>query len=295
MDLLRAIEAIRTPLGEKIWQFFTFFGEETFIVVVLCILFWCFNKNLSYKIGATFFLGGLLTQGLKITFQIPRPWVLDPNFKPVGTAIETATSFSFPSGHTASAGSLFFPIALSGRRWWLRLLCLLMPFAVAFSRMYLGVHTLLDVGVALGITALFSVIVYGVSCTRLWEKPLPVALGLLIFSTAVLIYAFCRQDITRDMLEDCIKAAAAGVGFAVGYFIEKKWIGFDTKAVWWVQLIKVAVGIGGVLALKSGLKLVLGDTLVVDALRYFLLILWVIAIWPLIFRRFARNRAFCEK
>ncbi len=285
MDLLRAIEAIRTPLGEKLWQFFTFFGEETFIVVVLCILFWCLNKNLSYKIGATFFLGGLLTQGLKITFQIPRPWVLDPHFKPVGTAIETATSFSFPSGHTASAGSLFFPIALSGRRWWLRLIGLVMPFVVAFSRMYLGVHTLLDVGVALGITALFALLVHLVSRTRLWERPLPVALGLLGFSAVVLIYAFCRQDITRDMLEDCIKAAAAGVGFAGGYFIERKWINFDVKAAWWMQVIKVVVGIGVVLALKSGLKLVLGDTLVVDALRYFLLILWILAGWPMIFQR----------
>lgn len=285
MDILHAIAAMRTPFGEKLWQFLTFFGEETFIVVVLCILFWCVNKNLSYKIGATFFLGGLLTQGLKITFQIPRPWVLDPNFKPVGSAIETATSFSFPSGHTASAGSLFFPMAFSGRRWW-RWLLALMPFVVGFSRMYLGVHTLLDVGCALAITVVFAAIVQGVSQTKLWEKPQAVALGLLAFSAAVLIYAFCRQDVTRDMLEDCIKAAAAGVGFAVGYFVEKKWVNFDTKAVWWMQIIKVVVGLAVVLAIKSGLKLVLGETLVADAARYFLLIVWIIVGWPALFNRF---------
>jgi undecaprenyl-diphosphatase len=284
MDILHAIAAMRTPFGEKLWQFLTFFGEETFIVVVLCILFWCVNKNLSYKIGATFFLGGLLTQGLKITLQIPRPWVLDPNFKPVGSAIETATSFSFPSGHTASAGSLFFPMALSGRRWW-RLLAL-MPFVVGFSRMYLGVHTLLDVGCALAITAVFAAIVQGISQTKLWDKPQVVALGLLAFSAAVLIYAFCRQDVTRDMLEDCIKAAAAGVGFAVGYFVEKKWVNFDTKAVWWMQIIKVVVGLAVVLAIKSGLKLVLGETLIADAARYFLLIVWIIVGWPALFNRF---------
>ena len=289
MDLLYAIAEWRTPLGERIWQGLTFFGEETFIMVALCILFWCVNKNLSYKIGATFFLGGLLTQGLKITFRIPRPWVLDPTFKPVGSAIETATSFSFPSGHTASAGSLFFPAALSARRPWARALLVAMPFVVGFSRLYLGVHTLLDVGCALAITAVFAGIVHTVSTTRLWEKPGAVALGLLVFSGAVLIYAFCRNDVTRDMLEDCIKAAAAGVGFAVGYYIEKKWIGFSPKAVWWVQAIKVLVGIGGVLAIKSGVKALLGEALAVDALRYFLLILWVIALWPLIFRNFIRK------
>ena len=86
MEILRAIAELRTPFGEKLWQILTFLGEETFIVVVLCLLFWCINKNLSYKIGATFFLGGLLTQGLKITFQIPRPWVLDETFEIVESA-----------------------------------------------------------------------------------------------------------------------------------------------------------------------------------------------------------------
>lgn len=288
MEILQAIAQMRTPFGEKLWQFLTFLGEETFIVVVLCLLFWCVNKNLSYKIGTTFFLGGLLTQGLKITFQIPRPWVFDPNFKPVGTAIEAATGFSFPSGHTASAGSLFFPLAFSVKKWW-RYLLAVMPFAVAFSRMYLGVHTLLDVGCALAITVVFAAIVQAVSVTRLWDNPLAVALGLFGVSLLVLVYALCRQDVTPDMLEDCIKAAAAGIGFAVGYFIERRWVKFDTRAVWWMQMIKVVVGLIGVVAIKSGVKMLLGESMAVDALRYFLLIVWILAIWPMIFKQMKKE------
>ena len=288
MEILRAIAELRTPFGEKLWQILTFLGEETFIVVVLCLLFWCINKNLSYKIGATFFLGGLLTQGLKITFQIPRPWVLDPNFKPVGTAIEAATGFSFPSGHTASAGSLFFPLAFSVRERW-RWSLAAIPFIVAFSRMYLGVHTLLDVGCALAITVVFAAIVQAVSVTKLWDKPFAIALGLFVFSVMVLVYALCRQDVTPAMLEDCVKAAAAGVGFAVGYFAERRWVKFDTKAVWWMQGIKVVGGLIGVVAIKSGVKMLLGETMAVDALRYFLLIVWILAIWPMIFKAFIKK------
>lgn len=288
MEILRAIAELRTPFGEKLWQILTFLGEETFIVVVLCLLFWCVNKNLSYKIGATFFLGGLLTQGLKITFQIPRPWVLDPNFKPVGTAIEAATGFSFPSGHTASAGSLFFPLAFSVRERW-RWSLAAIPFIVAFSRMYLGVHTLLDVGCALAITVVFAAIVQAVSVTKLWDRPFAIALGLFVVSAAVLVYALCRQDVTPAMLEDCVKAAAAGVGFAVGYFAERRWVKFDTKAVWWMQIVKVAVGLVGVVAIKSGVKMLLGETMAVDALRYFLLIVWILAIWPMIFKAFIKK------
>jgi hypothetical protein len=40
-----------------------------------------------------------------------------------------------------------------------------------------------------------------------------------------------------------------------------------------------------VLAIKSGLKLVLGETLVADAARYFLLIVWIIVGWPALFNR----------
>lgn len=287
MEILRAIAELRTPFGEKLWQILTFLGEETFIVVVLCLLFWCVNKNLSYKIGATFFLGGLLTQGLKITFQIPRPWVLDPNFKPVGTAIEAATGFSFPSGHTASAGSLFFPLAFSVRERW-RWSLAAIPFIVAFSRMYLGVHTLLDVGCALAITVVFAAIVQAVSVTKLWDRPFAIALGLFVVSAAVLVYALCRQDVTPAMLEDCVKAAAAGIGFAVGYFAERRWVKFDTKAVWWMQIVKVAVGLVGVVAIKSGIKMI-GESMAVDALRYFLLIVWILAIWPMIFKTFIKK------
>ena len=287
MEILRAIAELRTPFGEKLWQILTFLGEETFIVVVLCLLFWCINKNLSYKIGATFFLGGLLTQGLKITFQIPRPWVLDPNFQPVGSAIEAATGFSFPSGHTASAGSLFFPLAFSVRERW-RWSLAAIPFIVAFSRMYLGVHTLLDVGCALAITVVFAAIVQAVSVTKLWDRPFAIALGLFVVSAAVLVYALCRQDVTPAMLEDCVKAAAAGVGFAVGYFVERRWVKFNVQAVWWMQIVKVVVGLVGVVAIKSGIKMI-GESMAVDALRYFLLIVWILAIWPMIFKAFIKK------
>ena len=164
-----------------------------------------------------------------------------------------------------------------------------MPFIVAFSRMYLGVHTLLDVGCALAITVVFAAIVQAVSVTKIWDNPLAVALGLFGVSLLVLVYALCRQDVTPDMLEDCVKAAAAGIGFAVGYFAERKWVRFDTRAIWWMQMIKVVGGLIGVVAIKSGVKMLLGESMAVDALRYFLLIVWILAIWPMIFKTFIKK------
>ena len=60
-------------------------------------------------------------------------------------------SFSFPSGHSASAFVFFTPLVIFLRRRWLPLLVI--PLLIAYSRIALGVHTPADVvaGSLLGI------------------------------------------------------------------------------------------------------------------------------------------------
>ena len=70
---------------------------------------------------------------------------------------------------------------------------------------------------------------------------------------------------------------------------ERRWVKFDTKAVWWIQIVKVAVGLVGVVAIKSGVKALLGESMAVDALRYFLLIVWILAIWPFLFKQMKKE------
>lgn len=59
---------------------------------------------------------------------------------------------SFPSGHTGAATALWFTLALLAQRirtTWVRVLvtvvCVLVPFAVGYSRLYRGMHNLTDV------------------------------------------------------------------------------------------------------------------------------------------------------
>jgi membrane-associated phospholipid phosphatase len=93
--------------------------------------------------------GGLLLNLLmKLAFHRPRPHFTDP--------ILTLASYSFPSGHVA-ASTIFYTLCIAwvfghtrALRW--RLLAIaaaaLGILLVAFSRMYLGVHYLSDVGAA---------------------------------------------------------------------------------------------------------------------------------------------------
>lgn len=278
-----------------VFSLITQLGEETVVIVLLCLIYWCVNKRTAYVIGIAYFFSGIAVQGMKINFQIERPWVIDPTLKPVEAAIPGATGYSFPSGHTQSVVALFGTLALRIRRIAVRVVCLLVVVLVAFSRLYLGVHTLLDVGVSLIITTLIVLVVAkilsGDGANR--KQDLILTLVLVVCALAVIAIAavmFTNGRIDQGYLTDCLKAAGAGIGFAVGMCIERTYIDFSvhTKHIMW-QIVKFIVGIAGVLILKEGLKLVVGTGFVVDTARYFLICTWVTVFFPLIIRRFSAH------
>ena len=82
------------------------------------------------------------------------------------------------------------------------------------------------------------------------------------------------------------------VGLIVIYTVDIKFTHFDTKAVWWAQIIKVVIGIGLVLAVKEGmrspLEAIIGHELIARAVRYFLMVVVGGGLWPMSFKYFAR-------
>ncbi len=153
MNFLLWLQELRTPALDAVFSAVTHMGDQAVIVALLCALLWCFDRKAGLKIALVFFLGGVSCQLLKLIVMMPRPWVLDPRVVPVESALEAATGWSLPSGHTASTVALYGGLLLWSRRWWHKALCALIIALVAFSRVYLGVHTPLDVLSALGIGA----------------------------------------------------------------------------------------------------------------------------------------------
>jgi len=290
MEFLKALEQIRTPFLNAFFQFWTFFGEELLLLTLLCIVYWCINKELVYRCGLAFFGSGLVVQSLKIAFRIPRPWVLDPTFQPVESAKATATGYSFPSGHTQGATAIFGTSGLYFKKPWAKVICFIIFPMVALSRMYLGVHTPKDVIVGLLCGAIFVVIAYFLLKNPLSPKQnLSVAVVLAVISIATAVYAallYKNGVIEYDYVSDCCKSAAAGLGFSVCWYVERVHIKFDPHCDrWWKHIIKVVIGIAGILLIKEGFKLIFGEILVVDILRYFLMILWGMLFFPLIIKK----------
>ena len=296
MSLLYALQEMRTPFLDTIMALVTRLGEETIFMVVAIVVFWCVSKVGGYYLLSVGFLGTVMNQFLKMLFRIPRPWVLDPNFDIVESAREAATGYSFPSGHTQSAVGTFGGLARMTKKNWLRWVLVVLVLLVAFSRMYLGVHTPLDVGVSLGIGAVLVLVLWPLVRSA-EEKParmLWVLLGMLACSVAFLLFMEICQfpaDTDAHNLESAVanawKLSGATVGMLIACWLDQKYIRFETKAIWWVQLIKVAVGLALVVAIKSGLKApliaLIGHAGAANAVRYGLMVLFAGAVWPLAF------------
>lgn len=290
ISFLKALSEIRSPFLDTLIQLITRLGEEVIVLGVICVFYWCLNKNTAYKMGLIFFASGMLVQGLKISFRIERPFIIDPTFKPVDSALEAATGYSFPSGHTQSATSLYGYFAVAVKNRWLKLIFVLAFLLVGFSRLYLGVHTYFDVGVSLVLTLMIVFLVnYLFEKLSSGEYDLVLSAVLAAVSVFLCVYAFilARSGYAApEQINDCFKSGGAGVAFALGFYLERRYLKFDVSAdKTYIQVIKFALGVAGALLVKSGLKLIAPGNLIIDFIRYFLTVFWVLFIYPYIFTK----------
>ena len=153
MEFLYLLEKIRNPILDFIFSTITHLGEETVFLALAIIFFWCIDKYRGYYMLLTGLIGTVVNQALKLVCRVPRPWVKDPGFTVVDSAVKEATGYSFPSGHTQSIAGTFGAIGATSKRRWFSIVCVVIIVLVAFSRMYLGVHTPADVCVSLLIAA----------------------------------------------------------------------------------------------------------------------------------------------
>lgn len=298
MELLYLLEKIRLPVVNEIMLGVTYLGDEIAFLAIALILFWCIDKRKGYFILSVGFVGTLLNQFLKLWFRIPRPWVKDPNFTILEQAREGASGYSFPSGHTQSSVGTFGGIAYSTKNKIVRIISIVIAVLVPFSRMYIGVHTPMDVFVSVGIALVLIFVLYPIIYKN-DGKAMPVLIVIMSLAAAcylcfVEFYPF-PSDVDPHNLASGVKNAYTLIGALVGlvfvYTVERKWIKFSTDAIWWAQILKVALGLVIVLALKSGLSApltaLLGEKLG-RALRYFILVSFAGIVWPLTFRWFGK-------
>lgn len=290
MDILLELEKIRNPFFTKVAENFTLLGEHLAVIAIICAIYWCYDKQIAYRITFGLFISSMLVQGLKITFRIPRPWIRSIQLHPVESAIDTATGYSFPSGHTQAGTALYGMLARITKNIGLRVLCIFLILGVAFSRMYLGVHTLQDVATSLILTTIIIMVVYHVSKVKFTkQRRILVAVLIGLVSATLLAYSlilYYNDVIEFEYANDSCNAAFAGLALSLGWYLESCLIQFSVKTYGiGLQILKFIIGIAITVSIKLVLEEILRPTILGEGILNFILILWIMVFYPLIIKK----------
>ena len=299
LDILMYLQSIRNELLTGIFTFFTICTEVPVITVLTGVIYWCINKKAGQR--TLFALCGSLNinAGVKNFVKMPRP---------IGTEgleslrIETATGYSFPSGHTQTATTFWTSMMYLFRRSWIYIIGILMIIGAGISRLYLGVHWPMDVIVAWGFGIVLSIIFI-----KLFDY-IDDRKNYYILVILMLIFGVCTYFVGG---EDLYKMFGLYTGFALGYMVEDTFINFSTESETrrknifakktskneglGKKILRFVVGIISLLAVYLLLNYV-QDTLIVNKaeeiiniikyLKYTIVVFWGVAGAPALFKLF---------
>lgn len=271
LNIIRAIQSIANPFLDGLFQFITMFGEEAILIPLIAVIYWAFNKKMGEYIAYASLTSVLVNGAIKDIFKAKRP-IGEPGIRSL--KVETATGYSFPSGHTQGTASFWGAIAIYLKKNYMYVVSSLIIILVAISRLYLGVHYPKDVlfGAIFGI--LTSFITY-----KLFNKvnnKISLYFGTFIVFMPVLLYAHSA---------DFIKGMGTFLGFALGIYVEKKYVNFSVEGKSANKILRVVIGLTILILLKVGLKAVFPNKLVFHFLRYFIIVFFGIGLYPAIFKK----------
>lgn len=284
--ILRLFQSLATPGLDRLAEAVTMLGEEDLTIIVATYIYWNLSKKTGFRLTAVFTFSTILNLLVKISVRAPRPFQVLASFQ--GKRLATATGYSFPSGHSQAAATLFTIGALLFRRWWAVLAAVLAIPLVGLSRIYLGVHWPVDVlvGIILGVAS--TLLLWKILCRR---EEAPGGLGQLVPLLAAGVAGAALLLLLLDGiffhgavdLKDFFKIAGAGAGFFGGFALESRRLGFDARrGRTSLKALRYCLGLFGAAALLLGLKLLLPDGKVFAFLRYGAVGFWAAFLWPLI-------------
>ncbi|MCR5485963.1 MAG: phosphatase PAP2 family protein [Lachnospiraceae bacterium] len=309
MDLqyLLWLQEIRLATGGIFDEFFNAISK--FAVDILpflpFVIYWAVDKKWGYLFMTNHTAGELLNGLIKLTVCAYRPWIRSDLIEPAGDSKTAATGYSFPSGHTRTASTIYGTIFVwqKDKKRWIAILCAILILLTGFSRNYLGVHTPQDVIVGflesvlliwivgivhkkvegnermLDILTIIGVVVVFISLAYIQLKPYPMdydASGALLVDP-------------QKMMNDCFKAAGAFMGFLIGSYIDRRYLHYAIPEG--AKNLPLLTCIGAALAFAWKEEFAPATIVLAfgkhwgNFIARLLMLLFVMCIWPLVIRR----------
>lgn len=278
-SVINWLQQFSSPLLDGIFKAITLLGNAEYYILVIPLLFWLYDKKFALRFGIFFLGNAWLNSAVKHVFRVVRP--------PIELHKIVQGGYSFPSGHAQGSAGFWGYLSLQLKRKWAYGFAVLLITLVSLSRLYLGVHFPLDIVGGIGLAAVWLGVYEFISqranvVLNRWQW----YVGSLAVSALLLLI---------HPQGDSPLLAGFTLSSLWGYRLEREWVAFNVKASWWQNAVKIALGLGVLMALHSGLKPILaglfGRPLAGTAFanaatftRYFIMGWWVTLLAPLCFR-----------
>lgn len=305
---LEYFRQISGGIFDKFFLTCSYFGLLPTILLLISIVYWCFDKKLGEYLLISLSFTRILNAFIKVDACVYRPWIVDSNIHPLKEALPDATGYSFTSGHATSATILFcgIPIKRKNISKALKIVFILCLILICFSRCYVGVHTLTDI--VFGI--IFSLIIL-IIVKKVFDKYEDkqnfdlIILGVGIISSILLIIYSTFKGYPMDydsagklivdptkMALESFKNAGFSIGILLSWVIERRFIKFSTEGNLESKVLRVLVGFIGFEILLTVIVPFVGTLFskqIGNFITYFLFPVYVIILVPL-FIKFFKNR-----
>ena len=241
MDYLFFLQGIRDTTGGIFDEFFNAVSKIAVDIMPILpfLVYWAVDKSWGYRFLGTLWCGEVINGIVKLTVCAYRPWIRDSRIVPAGDSKVAATGYSFPSGHTMCATSMYGTTAVwqHKKRKWLAIGCGVMILITGFSRNFLGVHTPQDVIVGFTETAVIVLIAGFVQKKVNGNSDLADKLTIcgIVLAVGAIIYVQLKSypmDYVdgallvdpEKMKKDLFKGVGGLIGLMIGSFIERHYI-----------------------------------------------------------------------
>ena len=250
VSLMEWLQAHIGAAGISVLSFLSMFGEELVLILILGFLYWSYDKRMGKRVGLSVLVALVWNPMIKNIALRRRPYFDNEGIE-ILRVVEpdadiydiSAQGYSFPSGHSSNAASLYGSVAASAKKKWLTVLAIVLPLLVGFSRVVVGAHYPTDVlaGWALG-----ALVVLLVSFLQKRISSTPLLYGILLV-TAIPGFFYCRSA-------DYFTGVGLLLGFMGGTLLEERFVRFESTRNPVRSILRVLGGIAVYFVLNTALK-----------------------------------------
>lgn len=250
---------------------FSFLGREEFFILLLPLVYLCFDPAVGVRLGYVVLMGDSLNAVLKMFIHLPRPYWIDTRVQP----LSSETSYGLPSNHAQTGTAVWFYLANAVRKPWAWVAAAVIVLLISISRIYLGMHFPTDVIGGWVIGAIFLVVFIAIE-PKVSAKVSGWSLGGQItgafgLSVLMLLIGFVVRALSTGATDAALWAsftteslslngiaadAGALFGISVAWAMAKRWAAFQAKDAVLKRVGRFVVGAVLVGLIYFGLKAV---------------------------------------